>query len=77
MVIECREALRAVLPLSDREREFIERINGIGVIAPDLLTDDKELANRIARHPALLWKALNVRDFKRGAKRNAKLPEAE
>jgi predicted nucleotidyltransferase component of viral defense system len=72
MIIECREALRVVLPLSEDEREFIERLNGAGVIAPELLTVDEGLAGRIEKHPALLWKALNVQDFMRGVKRNAR-----
>lgn len=47
------------------EREFLERINGYGDIRPDLITDDARMCDRIATHPALHWKATNVRDFLR------------
>jgi len=31
-----------------------------------LLTDDQDLKNRIATHPGLQWKAVNVRERKGG-----------
>ncbi len=58
---ECRELLSAVLPLDPGEREFLDRLLDTGEIAPEALTDDPETAERIASHPALLWKALNAR----------------
>jgi len=72
MASECRDALSAVLPLTEKELAFIEKLNGDGEVAPELLTDDIALTDRIARHPALQWKALNVRDFKKGVRRNLK-----
>lgn len=72
MASECRDALLAVLPLSEKELTFIEKLNGDGEIVPHLLTDDPALTDRIARHPALQWKALNVRNFKKGIRRNLK-----
>jgi predicted nucleotidyltransferase component of viral defense system len=65
MVEETRAALSAVLPFTASEREFLNRILDCGEIEPSLLTDDAELADRISRHPALLWKAQNVRDFRK------------
>jgi hypothetical protein len=62
---EIRAALSVVLPLSDAEREFLDRLLDHGEVRPDLLTSDKELAAKIADHPALLWKAVNVRQHKR------------
>jgi predicted nucleotidyltransferase component of viral defense system len=66
LVGETRQALSAVLPLSLPEMEFLDRLNGTGEIAPSLLTSDQELAERIADHPLIKWKAQNVRDYKRG-----------
>ena len=61
LVERCRERLSAVLPLEPHEREFLERVNGQGEVRPDLLTEERDMHERIRRHPALAWKALNVR----------------
>ena len=53
-----------VLPLADQEREFLERLNGKGEILPDVLTDDERLRDIIRTHPGLLWKALNVHQYR-------------
>ena len=50
-----------VLPLTDQEGEFLERLNARGEIVPNLLTDDERLQNIIRSHPGVLWKAVNVR----------------
>jgi hypothetical protein len=47
--------LSMVLPLADREREFLER-NGKG----DALTDDHRLRDIVRTHPGLPWKAVNA-----------------
>lgn len=64
LVTECREALKAVLPLSAAERKFLDGVLDRGEIDPTLLTGQKDLAQRILEHPGLLWKALNVRQYK-------------
>ena len=61
LVRETRELMAAVLPLAPNEREFIERLNRTGEIAPDLLTGDRVMTSIIRDHPGLRWKALNVR----------------
>ncbi len=61
LLAQCRELLQRVLPLSSGELEFLTRLNEGGEIAPSLLTDDPRLTEAIAHHPALLWKAQNVR----------------
>ena len=61
LVAETRELMKAVLPLRDREREFLELLNGKGVVAPELLTDSPTLQALLRTHPGLAWKALNVR----------------
>jgi predicted nucleotidyltransferase component of viral defense system len=67
LLSECRELLSVVLPLEDPEREFLDRLLDHGEINPSLLTDDPGLAERIRSHPGLEWKAVNVRQFKRGS----------
>ncbi|MGH7255243.1 MAG: nucleotidyl transferase AbiEii/AbiGii toxin family protein, partial [Nitrospirales bacterium] len=62
LVSECRSLLGSVLPFTPEEREFLERLNGRGQIAPEFLTDDRAMQVTIREHPALLWKALNVRE---------------
>lgn len=53
--------MAAVLPLAANELEFLERLNGAGDIAPELLTADLALQAILREHPGLKWKALNVR----------------
>ena len=67
LVRECREAMKIVLPFSPAEKEFLDRILDHGDILPALLTSDEELQKRIVGHPLLQWKALNVREHKRGS----------
>jgi predicted nucleotidyltransferase component of viral defense system len=61
LVQECRDRLAAVLPLSEAEREFLDNVLDRGAISTSLLTEDAGAATRLARHPLLQWKALNVR----------------
>jgi predicted nucleotidyltransferase component of viral defense system len=71
LIADCHELLATVLPLTDREREFLERLNGKGEILPEVLTDDEPLREIIRTHPGLLWKALNVRQY-RGLETNTR-----
>jgi hypothetical protein len=57
--------LERVLPLTLAEVQFLDDINDRGVIDPALLTADKTLADRIKTCSALMWKAQNVRQYKR------------
>lgn len=61
LVAECRDHLSALLPLRPGEIEFLDRLNDRGEIAPELLTADAEMQQRLRDHPGLRWKALNVR----------------
>lgn len=65
LIHETRQLMKAVLPLQDREFEFLERLNGRGELAPELLTDDQTLKEKLRGHPGLAWKALNVRQYGR------------
>ncbi len=53
LVAECRERLAIVLPLAAHELEFLERLNGAGDIAPELLTDDAAMQTIIRDLPGL------------------------
>ena len=61
LVDETRVLMRQVLPLEARELEFIERLNGAGEIAPELLTNNPTLQAIIHEQPGLKWKALNMK----------------
>jgi len=61
---DCRKGLGSLLPFSDTEMEFLNRILDEGKIEPEFLTADEEMAERIRQHPMLHWKAQNVRKFK-------------
>jgi predicted nucleotidyltransferase component of viral defense system len=65
LVEDCRNFLAGLLPFTDAEMEFLNRVLDKGEIDPELLTDDEDLQDRIRRHPLLEWKALNVREFKK------------
>jgi predicted nucleotidyltransferase component of viral defense system len=61
LVRETRELMAAVLPLETHELEFLERLNGAGDIAPELLTGEPAMQAIVREHPGLRWKALNVK----------------
>lgn len=61
LIQETRDLLGKVLPLEENEVAFLDRLNSAGEIAPDILTDDTSLQERIQANPGLKWKALNVK----------------
>ena len=61
---ETKKDLAPLLMFAASEKEFLDRLLDYGEIAPLLLTEDMELAERIRLQPALEWKAKNVRNFK-------------
>jgi len=61
LVKECQQKLSCVFPLLPHEIKFLGLIREKGEIEPALLTLDKDLQERIKRHPMLLWKAMNAR----------------
>ena len=64
LVEECRQALSAVLPFTDAERQFLDLLLDKGEIDSTVLTSDAALQERIQKQPLLEWKALNVRQHK-------------
>jgi len=65
LVEDCHNFLSGLLPFTDAEMEFLNRVLDKGEIDPELLTADKDLQDRIRRHPLLEWKAVNVREFRK------------
>lgn len=65
LVGACRKGLSAVLPFTDNERAFLDRVLDSGELVPALLTADEELQDRIRNQPLLKWKALHVRRHRR------------
>jgi len=61
LVRETRTLMNVVLPLEAHELEFVERLNGAGDIAPELLTGDPAMQETIRDQPGLKWKAMNVK----------------
>ena len=61
LLAQCKEALSPLLPFRPQEREFLTVLAKMGEIRPELLTDDRELGNRIQQQPMLLWRVQNNR----------------
>ena len=61
LVGECKDALSMVLPFTDAESEFLDRILDHGEIRAEVLGLDQRLTALVQSHPALLWKAHNAR----------------
>ena len=53
MVVEFRQALNNILLLKSNEIAFIEAVRKEGKIIPELITDNAELAQKIALHHLL------------------------
>jgi hypothetical protein len=65
MLAAVRPLVEEVLALESAEREFLDLLLDEGDYRPDLLFPGQpEIVRRIERHPALLWKAQNVRQFR-------------
>lgn len=56
LVNETREFIGWLLPLTEAEIEFLDRIRDKGQIEGSLLTEDEAMIKLINGHPALLWR---------------------
>ncbi|MEA3288293.1 MAG: hypothetical protein U9Q77_13100 [Candidatus Marinimicrobia bacterium] len=56
--------MESLLPFTDSEQEFLDLILDKGRIDGSLLTQDPDLQQRIATHPSLNWKTINVKKHK-------------
>ena len=61
LLAECKKALTAVLPFTNREKEFLDLLLENGHVDSTILTGDPILQERIQGQPLLQWKARNVR----------------
>lgn len=52
---ELREQLTGLLPLDTNEITFISKIRNEGIVSPELITADAELAKKVVSHPAINW----------------------
>lgn len=66
LVTRAQVLLATVLPLTESEAGFVGGLNDEGVIRAQLLTEDPAMQALIESHPALLWKAQNVRQYRAG-----------
>lgn len=64
LVKETKDRLARLLPLSEGEQKFLDRLLDDGEIKGTLLTNDESMVAKIDRLPVLQWKALNVRKRK-------------
>lgn len=52
---ELREQLAQLLPLDADAMTFINKIRNEGIVLPELITGDSELAKKVLSHPAINW----------------------
>jgi len=55
------DLIRSLLPLTPHEKEFIKEVTKGHLRLDILFTEDEEVATRLSKHPALVWKIKNVR----------------
>jgi predicted nucleotidyltransferase component of viral defense system len=53
LIDRCRKFVAALFPLTSAERDFIATLRDDGLIAPQLLTTNQDLAEKISQHPGL------------------------
>lgn len=69
LIGRAKEILDPLLELNDNQLEFIESLQ-LGDFHPEILfPDDPETAERLAMHPALLWKAQNAKQHSAKSKK--------
>ena len=64
LLSDCKAALKPLFPLSKRERAFLQNIFEGGKIEASLITEDRNLIEKINTHPLLQWKAKLVLENK-------------
>jgi len=61
----CKDNLADIIEFNANEISFLTNIIEYGEITPELITQDKSLIELIKVYPVLLWKAVNVKEYKR------------
>lgn len=64
LMTECRDRLSLLLPFTKNEANFLNFFLEEGEITPSLICEDKDLINRIAQQPGLLWKSIHIQQKK-------------
>lgn len=54
--IECKNALKELVTFNVAEKRFLEQFYSNGEVDIELITEDKNLAQRVGCHPLLLWR---------------------
>ena len=57
LLVDCKTALKPLFPLRERERVFLQSLFEHGRVDATLATDDRNLIEKINKHPLLQWKA--------------------
>lgn len=57
LVQQCQKDFSRLLPITNKEREFLTNLLDEGLIEPQLISDDGNLINNIKNHPAVRWSA--------------------
>ena len=64
MKSKAKKILDQILNRTEKEREFLDRFLDRGVYEPSLLCNDRDQADALRAHPAVLWKLQHLRKFK-------------
>ena len=64
MKSEAKKILDQILNRTEKEGEFLDRFLDKGVYEPSLLFNDRDQAEALRAHPAVLWKLQHLRKFK-------------
>jgi hypothetical protein len=64
----CKSFVEKLLKYEEEERIFLDELLDRGDYRIDVLyPKNSSTAQRLKHHPAVLWKALNVKDYRRGS----------
>jgi predicted nucleotidyltransferase component of viral defense system len=58
----CQDAFCHFLPINNQENAFLISFLDRGIIEPHLISTDSLLINNISQHPAIQWRAQNIRN---------------
>ncbi len=64
LVTQCQNAFQRLIPLTEKETQFLNYLLDEGSIEPGLLSDDPILIETIKSHPAIKWSAQNITNKK-------------
>lgn len=65
LIDHCKKNLAEIINYNSNEQQFLKNLIEHGEIIPELITQDDHLAQLIKIHPVLLWKALNVKEYRK------------